>query len=88
MTGSIIIAEWPLNSRDRLRVLIKEYNGADLVSVRKWFTADDGTLRPSKQGVAIKPKHLPQLSDAIAKALTTAIAHGLIDNLPGDGGAP
>jgi Transcriptional Coactivator p15 (PC4) len=72
MTDHTIIAEWPLNWRGRARVSIEQFNGTWLVSVRKWFEADDGSLRPGKHGIALGLKHLPPLAKGLAMALTAA----------------
>jgi hypothetical protein len=87
MTDSIVTAEWPLNKREHLRVSIENYNSYDLINIRKWFKAEDDAMRPGKQGIAIQVEHLPQLADAITKALATAVKGSLIDALPDNGSA-
>jgi hypothetical protein len=82
MSDNTVMAEWPLNKREHLRVSIENYNGFDLINVRKWFKAEDDTLRPGKQGIAIQVKHLPQLADAMTKALTVARDRGLVAAQP------
>jgi Transcriptional Coactivator p15 (PC4) len=72
MTDATIIAEWTINRRESVRVSVEQYKGVDLVNIRKWFKADDGSLRPGKAGIALNVKHLPQLTDAITKALSAA----------------
>ena len=39
---------------------------------------EGGELRPSKRGIALSVKHLPQLAEAVAKALTIARERELI----------
>jgi hypothetical protein len=70
---SPIIAEWAINRRERVRVSIEQFKGIPLINIRKWFEADDGALRPGKQGIALNIKHLPQLADALIKARSVAI---------------
>jgi hypothetical protein len=84
-TAATIIAEWPLNRRERLRVSIEQYNGTWLFNVRRWFEADDGSMRPGKRGFAIGVKHLPQIAEATAKALAQARARGLIHDAAAEG---
>jgi hypothetical protein len=80
MTDNTLIVEWALNKRgEHLRVTLEKYNGYDLINIRKWFEADGGELRPGKQGIAVQVKYLPQLADAITKALATALERGLLD---------
>ena len=73
-----IIAEWPLKRHERLRVTLDLFNGVWLINSRKWFEAEDGEWRPSKQGIALGVKHLPQLAEAVAKALSIARERGLL----------
>jgi hypothetical protein len=79
MTDNTIIAEWTVNNRrEKVRVSIEQFNGTWLINVRKWFEADDGAMRPGKQGIALSIKHLPQLAEALAKALAVASERELI----------
>jgi hypothetical protein len=78
MTDAIIIAEWQVNRGDRVRVSIEQFKGVDLINIRKWFEAEDGSLRPGKAGIALNVKHLPQLADAMVKALADARERGLV----------
>ena len=78
MTDAIVIAEWQINRRDRVRVSIEQFKGIDLINIRKWFEAEDGSLRPGKDGIALNVKHLPQLADAIVKALAETRERGLV----------
>jgi hypothetical protein len=84
MTDDTVIAEWPLNKREHVRVSIEKFKGVDLVNVRKWFKAHYGEMRPGKGGIALHVKHLPQLTDAMMKALAIATAHGLVREAPSD----
>lgn len=77
-TDPKIIDEWPLNSRERLRVTLEPYRGVWLVNLRKWYEAAGGEFRPTKQGVALSVKHLPQFVEAVTRALSIAGERGLI----------
>lgn len=79
MSDDTIIAEWQLNRREHLRISIEQFNRIWLINIRKWFDADDGALRPGKHGIALGVKHLPQLADAITKALAAARTRGLVE---------
>lgn len=81
-----IIAEWPVNSREWFRVAIEQYNGTWLFSARKWFEADDGSIRPGKHGLGIGVRHLPRIVEAAAAALQVARDHGLIGEADHGGG--
>jgi hypothetical protein len=66
------IAEWWKNrGGESIRVRLNTYEGHNLIDVRTWFTAEDGTMKPGK-GFACAVKHLPKLADVLAKALTKA----------------
>ncbi len=62
MTAPVII---PKNSREEIRVSVNEYQGHQLVSLRVWFEADDGDMRPSKKGLAFRVELLPQVTAAL-----------------------
>jgi hypothetical protein len=77
ISDPVIVAEWPINKRgETARVSIEVYKDTWLINIRKWFEADDGEKRPSK-GIALGVKHLPNLADAITKALSAARERGL-----------
>jgi Transcriptional Coactivator p15 (PC4) len=80
---SILITEWPLNNRgETVRVSIDNFKGTWLISIRKWFKADDGQMRPGK-GLAMGAKNLSRLAAAIEQALSTARERDLLP--AGDG---
>lgn len=72
-----IVAEWPINRHDTVRLSIEQFKGVWLVNLRKWFEAEDSELRPGK-GIALSVRHLPQLAEAVAKALSIARERGLM----------
>ena len=47
------LVAWELNNGLRLRVLLLHHRGRRYLDVRRWFLADDGTLRPTKAGVRL-----------------------------------
>jgi hypothetical protein len=77
-SDSVIVAEWALNKRETLRVSIELYRGTWLINVRKWFEGADGELRPGNKGIALGLRHLPQLQEAVTKALSFARERGLV----------
>jgi hypothetical protein len=68
MTEPMILGEWPRNSRETIRVLLSEYNGHHVVDVRVWYPGDDGNLKPGRSGITLGIRHVPRLTEAIAKA--------------------
>jgi hypothetical protein len=76
------IAKFRKSARDgtkHVRVDLSEYEGHKLVSIRVWATGPDGIDRPTKQGVALAIRRLPELTCALLKAEDRARALGLLD---------
>jgi hypothetical protein len=83
----ITVAEfWRNRGGESIRVEIREYQGRVVVDVRVHFPDAKGVLRPSKKGVCVAIKRLPELARGITKALARARELGLIaDDEAGDG---
>jgi hypothetical protein len=77
----VIIAKFwrSRNHAEHIRVELSEYEGHPLVNVRLWQTGSDGIDRPSKKGIALSVRRLPELASALAKAEIKARELGLID---------
>ena len=73
----VIIAEWPKNAREVVRVDLHDFNRRHIVSAHVWYW-DAAELKPGKSGLTLAVKHLPALADAIVKALDTAREMGLL----------
>lgn len=76
----VLVAEWRRNSRgDVIRVHIENYNGYDVVCLRSWYRAKDGSgmMLPSRDGVNVSIRNLPMLADAFAKAFRVANNMGM-----------
>ena len=58
------------------------YRGVWLVNLRKWYEADSGELRPSKQGIAFRLKHLPRVAEALASVKVIAQSRGVFEHEP------
>ena len=58
--------EFKKNDRGEVvRIVREDYKGADLVNIRVWYRADNGEMRPSKTGIAIKGDQIDQLIEAL-----------------------
>ena len=77
LSKPLVIAAWPRNTRETMRVRLDVYQGNPVVDLRAWYPAPDGTLKPGKSGLTIGVKHLPALADALAAALAEARKRGL-----------
>jgi hypothetical protein len=78
----ITIDQFPIKAGEQVRLILENYCGNNVVNLRKWFTAEDGTLRPTRSGISLSIRHLPQLAAAFNAALVAAQARGLV---AGDG---
>ena len=66
------------NAGEVIRFALDQYNGRPTINVRVWYRDDSGgTLKPGRSGITLAVEHLPQLSDAMAKALAQARRLGL-----------
>ena len=72
------IANIRKNATEELRFSLDDLHGYQLVSLRVFFTAPDGTKRAGKSGVAISVQALPELRAAILEAEAEALRLGLI----------
>ena len=79
MSEPITIASWPKNSRETLQVRLDTFKGQAIVDCRAWYAGSDGTLKPGRGGLTIAVHHLPALASALAKAMETATASGLLE---------
>lgn len=75
----IIIAEWPRNSRQIVRVALDPYNNRETIDVRSWWQDGEGDWRPGRGGLTLAVKHLRALADGLADALDRARTLGLIE---------
>ena len=64
-----IVAEWPLNEARKFSRSLSEFNGQPVVDARVWFNDGTGRVRPGKKGITVGVKQLPNLAEAMAKAL-------------------
>lgn len=72
------ISEWDRNAREIVRVALDQFNGRYTVNVRVWYR-DGEIVKPSKTGITLSIKHLPQLATAMSLALAAAREAGLVD---------
>jgi Transcriptional Coactivator p15 (PC4) len=87
MSEQKLIAAIRRNGREEIRVTLGEWNGAPVFGIRAWFKADDGTMRPSKDGLTLGAALLPDLARALADAERIARQAGLLSiSAPGEAG--
>jgi hypothetical protein len=75
----ITVAEFWANRRgEAVRISLREFEGIALVDLRKYYTGREGKLLPTKKGLSVAIRRLPDLAAAIAKAEQKARELGLI----------
>jgi len=70
------------NNGEEIRVQKGDFNGRPIVHVRQYFTADDGSKRPTKKGVAFHPDMLPAIVEALSGLLPKELENPG-DEIPG-----
>ncbi len=75
----IVIAEWPRNDREIVRVALDRLNGRFTIDLRSWWRDDGGNFRPGRDGLTLAVKHIPALADGLAEALRRARTFGLLE---------
>lgn len=73
----IIVAEWPRNNRQIVRVILEVFKNRNVVDLRAWWSDGDEPF-PSKSGLKLDVLHLVKLDKAIKKALALAKKEGLL----------
>jgi hypothetical protein len=74
-----MVTEIAKNSREVLRIMLQTFKGYELVSVRVWFRDREGdVLKPGKNGLTMRVEKLPELQEAIGKAIEAARREGTL----------
>lgn len=63
---------------DFIVVQIKSFEGVVFADARQFFTGTDGVSRPTRRGLAITLRKLPELVALLKQAIDTAKARGLL----------
>jgi len=81
LSEPIEVAKFWANRRGEAAIVsLREYEGAIVIDVRKHYSAADGTLKPTRKGIALTIRKLPELAAAIGKALAKARELKLIED--------
>ena len=75
----IVIAEWPRNARELVRISLDRYNNRETIDIRSWWLDSEGSWRPGRGGLTVAVRHLPALAEGLATALNRARALGLVE---------
>lgn len=75
------------NSAERIQVALAEYENRPYLDVRLYFLPRDGDQwRPTKKGITLAPRKIPDLNAALQKAEAAARAAGLLGDTPATSG--
>jgi hypothetical protein len=69
---------WANRKGEAVVVQLREFEGVALLDVRKYYTGRDGKMAPTKKGLSITIRRLPELAGALAKAEHKARELGLL----------
>lgn len=76
---SIVVAEWPRNSGELVRIALDQFGNCFTVDARSWWRGADGIFKPSRSGLTLAVTHLPKLAAGLDKALQRAEMLGLVE---------
>ena len=65
---------------DVVIVAIKEFEGVIFADARQFYTGADGISRPTKKGIAITLRRLPELVELLDKAIAKVRELGLLES--------
>ena len=63
-----IVATFPKNSREEVRVILTEFHGREIINIRVFWTSDGKTWNPSQKGLAIGVEKIPLLLASLHQA--------------------
>ena len=77
--GDRVIATIPNGRRgEELRVSLNTFKGRHYFAMRIWYADDAGEMKPSGKGANLKIDLLPDIAEAVNKALALARDEGLL----------
>ena len=63
-----IVATFPKNSREEVRVILTEFHGREIINIRVFWTSDGKNWNPSPKGLAIGVEKIPVLLASLHRA--------------------
>ncbi len=76
-----IVGQFEKNSREEIRVQLREFKGHQLLDIRTfYFTSEGGEPKPSPKGISLAIRLMPQLKEAILEAERVLKEAGLMDS--------
>ena len=65
--GEKTVAEWELANGQRLRLRVCWYKHQQFCDLRRWYTTEDGELRPTAKGIRFNGELAGQLAEVLTK---------------------
>jgi len=78
-TYPIVVAEWPRNNREIIRVALDQYQGRRVIDARAWWRYAQGKWRSGRSGLTLSLKHLRPLAEALGAARRRACTLGPVE---------
>jgi Transcriptional Coactivator p15 (PC4) len=75
----IVVAEWPRNEREVVRITLSRYKGHTSIDIRVWFRAEEGDFRASRRGISVRLAEISGVRKGLRKAHEIAVELGLIE---------
>ncbi len=75
----IVVAEWPRNEREVVRITLSKYHGRISIDVRVWFRADGDEARPTRRGISLRLTEISDIRKGLRKAREIAVGLGFIE---------
>jgi len=76
--ADLLIAEFPKNSRDLVRVAIREFRGCRNIDLRVYAENGRQEVVPTAKGISLKPALLRPVIAALREAERIAVIEGLL----------
>lgn len=64
----ILVAKWPRNEREVLRIMLSKFKGHISIDVRIWFRTERSELQPSRRGVSLRLTEVSDIRAGLRKA--------------------
>jgi hypothetical protein len=70
----ILVAAWPRNEREVLRIILSKYKGRVSIDVRIWFLVRGGEPRPGRRGISLRLGEILDVRDGLRIAAELGLA--------------
>ena len=60
-----VLGTFKKNGKEDVRVIVRTWNGYELLDIRGWYKDDKDEYRPSAKGISIRLEQVPELLKAL-----------------------